>query len=96
METISLKGNSPEVIIPLLEKALDREKRILLETLRITRERIDRLAKKLAVDIDKLVAGEVEHTESEDMEFIELEGEIEIMRHLKAELYELESVEICR
>jgi hypothetical protein len=40
--------------------------------------------------------GEVEHTASNDMQLIELEGEVEALRHLESELKELESVEICR
>ncbi len=96
MQTISLKSNSPDVIIPLLKNALDREKRILMETLRITREKINKLAESLGVDVNKLIKGEVEHTEANDMQLIELEGEIEISRHIEAELKELESVEICK
>ena len=96
MQTISLKSNSPEMVIPLLKNAIDREKRILLDTLRITRDKIKDLSESLGVDIDKLMRGEVEHTEANDMQLIELEGEIEISKHIDAELKELESVEICR
>ncbi|MBI4687569.1 MAG: hypothetical protein HY756_07285 [Nitrospirae bacterium] len=96
MQTISLKSNSPDMIIPLLKNALDREKRILIETLRITREKINNLSKDLGVDVNKLMKGDVVHTEDNDMQLIELEGEIEISRHIEAELKELESVEICK
>ena len=95
MQTISLKSGSPDTVIPLLKNAIDREKRILAESLRITREKVNKLAKDLAVDIDKLMQGEVKHTASNDMQLLELEGEIEILRHLEAEIKELESVEIC-
>lgn len=96
MRTISLKSNSPDMVIPLLMNAIDREKRILIETLRMTREKISKLAESLGVDVDKLMKGEVEHTEANDMQLIELEGEIEISKHIEAELTELESVEICK
>lgn len=96
MQTISLKSNSPETVVPLLKNAIDREKRILMETLRIARDKVEKLAKNLAVDVDKLMRGEVEHTDSNDMKLIELEGEIEIIRHLEDTLEELESVEICK
>ncbi|MBI5739361.1 MAG: hypothetical protein HZA16_01460 [Nitrospirae bacterium] len=96
MRTISLKSNSPDMAIPLLMNAIDREKRILIETLRKTREKINKLAENLGVDVDKLMKGEVEHTEANDMQLIELEGEIEILKHIEAELTELESVEICK
>ena len=96
MQTISLKSGSPDTVIPLLKNAIDREKRILAESLRVTREKVNKLAKDLAVDIDKLMRGEVKHTASNDMQLLELEGEIEILRHLETEIKELESVEICR
>lgn len=96
MQTISLKSNSPDMAIPLLKNAIDREKRILIETLRITKEKISKMAEQLGVDIDKLMKGEVEHTEANDMQLIELEGEVETSRYIEAELRELESVEICK
>ena len=95
MQTISLKSGSPDTVIPLLKNAIDREKRILAESLRVTREKVNKLAKDLAVDIDKLMRGEVKHTESNDMQLLELEGEIEILRHLEPEIKGSESVEIC-
>ncbi len=96
MQTISLKSNSPDTFIPLLKTALDREKRILIETVKAAREKTLKMAKELSVDIDKLMAGEVEHTDSNEMALIELEGEIGILKHLEAEIEELESVEICK
>ncbi len=77
MQTISLKSNSADMAIPLLKNAIDREKRILIETLRLTREKINTMAEQLGVNIDKLMKGEVEHSEAQDMQFVELEGEIE-------------------
>jgi hypothetical protein len=96
MQTISIKSSSPEKVIPLLTNALDREKRIIMDSLKMTREKINSLSKLLSVDIDKLIAGKVEHTEANDMKLIELEGELKILRHLEDELKELESLEICR
>lgn len=95
MKIISIKSMSPEKTIPLLETAVEREKNIIMDSLKTTREKIDALAKVLAVDIDKLMKGEVQHTEANDMKLIELEGEVEILKHLESELKELESLEIC-
>jgi hypothetical protein len=95
MQTISLKSNSPDTVIPILKNALERERRIIMDSLRTTKERINSLSEKLGIDIDKLMRGEVEHTESNEMVLIELEGEIEVLRHLEAELKELETLEIC-
>lgn len=85
METITLKSNSSDVVLHLLKNAVERERKIITETIRITKEKIDSLAKKLGVDIDKLMKGEIEHTEENDMQLIVLEGEIEILRHLESE-----------
>lgn len=95
MAPIILKSNSPEMAVSLLKNAMDREKKILINTIRVTREKIDFLTKDLGVDINNLMKGEVEHTESNDMQLIELEGEIETLKHLETELKTLESVEIC-
>lgn len=95
MKIISIKSMSPEKTIPLLETAVEREKNIIMDSLKTTREKVDALAKALAVDIDKLMKGEVPHTEANDMKLIELEGEVEILKHLESELKELESLEIC-
>lgn len=95
MQTISLKSNSPDTVIPILKIALEREKHILVGTLRATKEKVNRLAVELKLDLDKLMKGEVVHTDSNDMQLIELEGDIEIRRQLEVELRELELVEIC-
>jgi len=96
MQTIAIKSNSPEIIIPLLTTAIDREKRILADSLRMAKGKVAGLAKSLDIDIDALMRGEVEHTDANDMMLIELEGEVEIIRHLEGELKELESVTICK
>jgi len=96
MQTISLKSNSPDTTIPLLVNAINREKRILVESIRATKERIMGTSKSLGIDIEKLMEGMVEHNESNEMQLIELEGEIDILRHLETELNELDSIEICK
>ena len=80
----------------LLTSALGREKRIIADSRRITRDKVNALAKTLSVDVEKLMRGEIEHVESKDMQLIELEGEVELLKHFEAELKELESLEICR
>jgi hypothetical protein len=84
------------MIKPLIKNAIEREKRIIENSIRITKEKIEALSKSLGVDIDKLISGEIEHSESKDMQLIELEGELEILKHLESELKTLETVEICR
>ncbi len=96
MQTITLKSDSPDTVVPLLKNAVEREKRILTDTIRNTKGKIDLLSRSLGVDIDKLIAGEIKHTESNEMQLIELEGKIEILKHLENELKALETVEICK
>jgi len=96
MQTISIKSRSPEKTIPLLTNAIAREKRIVMDSLRTTRQRVESLAKEMGVDVSKLMRGEVDHDETRDMRLLELEGETELLRHLESELSELETLEICR
>ena len=96
LKTISLKIKSSDTTLPLLKNAIDREKRIIMESLRITKDKVKRLSESLGVDINKLMSGKIEHTEANDMELIELEGEVEIMKRLEKELKEFKSIEICK
>jgi hypothetical protein len=96
MQTISIKSGSPEKSIPLLRNAIEREKRIVRHSLKTTRRRVESLAEELGVDVSKLMRGEVDHDEANDMKLLELEGETELLRHLESELRELETLEICR
>jgi len=96
MQTISIKSRSPEKTIPLLTNAIEREKRIVMDSLRTTRQRVESLAKEMGVDVGKLMRGEVDHDETHDMGLLELEGETELLIHLESELSELETLEICR
>ncbi len=96
MQTISLKSNSPDAVIPLLMNAIIREKRILLASIKAIKVKINCLSGSLGIDIDMLMKGKVKHTESNEMQLIELEGKIDILKHLESELNELESIEICK
>lgn len=58
--------------------------------------KINCLSGSLGIDIDMLMKGKVKHTESNEMQLIELEGKIDILKHLDSELNELESIEICK
>jgi hypothetical protein len=43
MSTVILKSNSPEMIKPLIKNAIEREKRIIENSIRITKEKIEAL-----------------------------------------------------
>jgi hypothetical protein len=96
MEKIELTTPEPEKVIPVLQDAIDRQKRILLQSLTKTEENIRQLAARLGVDTDLLLAGKVPHTEEQDLDLLELEGELEISRHLREQLESLEHLTICR
>jgi hypothetical protein len=95
MEKIEINTPEPEKVLPILRDAIERQKRMLSQSLARTEERIRELATHLRVDPDLLMAGEVPHPENQDMDLLELEGEIEILRHLREQLESLEQVAIC-
>ncbi len=95
MKSIAIKSHSSEKALPLIKNALEREKRIIQDSLQITREKVKSLSSRLNIDLDLLVSGSAVHTEANDMELLELEGEISILKHLEESLRELEELEIC-
>ncbi len=94
MTTISIQSMFP-LSVPLLAGALDRELRIVNNSIKTTKRRVDALSKALKVDPLRLMAGEIEHNDANDMDFIELEGELALLQHLESEHAALESVHIC-
>ena len=85
----------PERVLPVLQDALERQKRLLSQSLARTEEKIQHLAAHLQVDPDRLLAGELPHPEEKDMELLELEGELELRRHLREQLEILEHLKLC-
>jgi hypothetical protein len=68
--------------------------RLLLQSLTKTEENIRQLATRLGVDTDLLLAGKVPHPEEQDLDLLDLEGELEIFRHLREQLESLEHLTI--
>jgi hypothetical protein len=79
----------------LLQEAIALQKRLVVQSLGRTQERIQALVTQLQVNPDLLLAGEVPHPEEQDMDLLELEGELEIQRHLHEQLQQLEHLTIC-
>lgn len=94
MTSISIQSTLP-LPLPLLAGALNREKRIVKHSVEITKKRIAALSKTLEVNPGSLMQGEVDHTNDNDMELLELEGELAVLAHLEGELAALESARIC-
>jgi hypothetical protein len=95
MEKIELSTPDPEKVLPILEDAIARQKRLLAQSLARSEERIQQLALQLGVDPLRLLAGEIPHSEKEDMNLLELEGELELRRHFQAQLESLERLQLC-
>lgn len=95
MSTLSIQSAFP-LSLDLLAGALNREKKILLHSVKTTKLRIEKLSKTLDVDPIQLQAGTVAHTDANDMDLLELEGELALLGHLEGELAALESSRICR
>jgi len=95
MEKIEIATPEREKALPVLSDALERQKRLLSQSITRTQERIQQLAASLRVNPDVLLAGEVPHSEAQDMDLLELEGEVTLLRHLRDQLVSLERLEIC-
>ena len=95
MEKIEISTPERERVLPVLQDALERQKRLLSQSLARTEEKIEHLAAHLQVDPDRLLAGELPHPEEKDMELLELEGELELRRHLREQLEILEHLKLC-
>lgn len=86
MEKIEITSPEPKKAIPVLQDAIERQKRILAQSISRTEERVQRLAAELGVNIELLTAGGVPHPEDNDMDLLDLEGEVGILRHLREQL----------
>jgi hypothetical protein len=95
MEKIEFSTPEREKALPVLWDAVQRQKRLLSQSIDRTQERIRQLATALQVSPDLLVAGEVAHAEGQDMDLLELEGELALLRHLRDQHDSLEHLEIC-
>ncbi len=95
MEKIQIITSEPQTVLPVLHNALERQKRILSQSLSRTEEKIQQLAHQLHVNPDLLMSGEVPHPENQDMDLLELEGELEIFHHLREQIKTLEDLTIC-
>ena len=95
MAKIEILTPEPEQALLILQDALAWQKRLLLQSLARTQERVQELAAHLQVDPDLLLTGAVPHPEDQDMDLLELEGELEILRHLREQLTHLERLTIC-
>lgn len=95
MEKIEMATPEPQKALPVLRDAIERHQRLLTQSIARTRERIAQLAAQLQVNPDLLLAGEIPHAEEQDMDLLELEGEVAILRHLQEQRETLERLTLC-
>jgi len=95
MQKIEINTPWAEKAIPVLKDAIELPKQIISQSLARTEEKIRQLAEQMQVDPDLLMVGKVPHPENQDMDLLELEGELEIRRHLREQLESLEHLTIC-
>jgi hypothetical protein len=95
MEKIEIVVPESEKALLILREAIERHKQLLAQSVARTHERIQQLAAQLRVDPDLLLAGEVPHPEEQDMDLLELEGELVILRHLRDQVETLEYLTLC-
>lgn len=94
MATIEVRTAAPDKARSLLQQALDRERRLLLDAATRTRQRTEELALKTGADLDALQAGLFAHPEEQDMDLLELEGELQLLKNMEEQLRILETIEI--
>ena|SRR3989304_515857 len=92
---IHIKSSHPKKAIPLLKDAIDRERKLILHSISVTRAKINQLASSLKVSIPELLRGEVARTAGNEQELLELEGEVAILQHLEEELSSVEDLKVC-
>ena len=95
MATIEVRTTAPDKARSLLQQALDRERRLLLDAATRTRQKAEELALKTGADVDALQAGMFPHPEEQDMNLLELEGELQLLKSMEEQLRILETIEIC-
>lgn len=95
MEKIEISTPELEKVLPILQDAIERQKRLLSQSLTRTEEKVRQLATHLQVDPDRLLAGDIPHPEEKDMDLLELEGELDLLRHFREQLESLERLKLC-
>ena len=95
MQKIEITTPDRERVLPVLKDAIERQKLILSQSLARAEARIKELATQLNIDPQLLLTGQIPHPENKDMDLLELEGELEILHHLREQLESLDHLTIC-
>jgi len=95
MDIIEIRTPESHKLLPVLRDAIERQKQLLSQSLARTQQRIDHLAAVLQVNPDLLMAGAIPHSDEQDMDLLELEGELELRDRLREQLDSLERSTLC-
>ncbi len=95
MADIRIKTPHTRETLPLIQHALEQERRFLKDAIATAKTRIAQLANQLNVTPEMLRQGAVARTEQNEAALIELEGEIALLDRLQEDLSHLDSLEVC-
>ena len=95
MEKIEITTPEPDKARLVLQDAIERHKRLLSQSITRTQERVQQLASQLQIDPNLLQTGQALHPEHQDMDLLELEGELEILHHLQEQVETLIRLTVC-
>lgn len=95
MTTLTITTNRPEEVMPLIEIAIDREKRRLQFGLERTKSKIKRFEELYGVNLSEIIDNVEEREHIDDMELVEWEGEWQTFKLLQEKLQQLKDIRIC-
>ena len=96
MSVIQIETPTPDLSLPILHDAIERQLRLLSQSVARTEANVRELAARLNVDPEAVLRNEVPHPESDDLDLLELEGELEILGELREQLDSLRHTRICQ
>jgi len=95
MSDITIKTTEPKETLPLIQDALELEKRLIKDSIGKTEAKINDIVSATGIKLKDFEEGKIEYTEENEDTLLELEGELEILKRLRIRLKRLNNLEIC-
>lgn len=95
MADITIKTLEPKETLPLIQEAVELEKRLISDSIRKTKANIKSLTATLGISLQDFKDSKVEYTEDKEQFLLKLEGELNFLRRLETRLKRLKNLEIC-
>lgn len=95
MSDITIKTREPKETLPLIQDAVELEKRLIKDSIGKTEAKINDIVSATGTNLKDFEEGKIEYTEENDDTLLELEGELEILKRLRIRLERLNNLEIC-